>query len=255
MEIIKKIIKKLIFIRRKILVYIYYTAKPLYINPIWYFRKYFEYSSEKEFKKIDNGELYNLVLSLLQKSKSTGCEYADYYEIYRAIEKRKANQILELGSGISTCIIAYALMKKEKATGIKGEIVTMEESEFYYQQFLDIIPENLKKYITAIYSPRKTSYFDEKLGCYYEDIPSREAGYDFVFIDAPTEYYPTDKQKCFDADLINLINEKKLNNPFIILDQRIGTFWALNELVPNLNLKYNPFKKHSTTILTTNNKN
>ncbi len=249
-----EIIKKLTFIRRRISNYIYYTAKPRYINPIWYLRKYFEYSGENKFKKIHKGELYNLVQNLLQKSNSTGCEYADYYAIYSAVEKRKANQILELGSGISTCIIAYALMKKEESTGIKGEIVTMEESEFYYENFLSIIPEHLKKYITAIYSPRKTSYFGEKLGCYYENIPSREVGYDFVFIDAPTTYYPEDKEKCFDADLINLINDKKLNNPFIILDQRIGTLWSLNELVPNLNLKYNPFKKHSTSILATNNK-
>ena len=82
---------------------------------------------------------------------------------------------------------------------------------------------------------------------------SREGGYDYVFIDAPTTYYPEDKEKCFDADLINLLKDKKLNNPFIILDQRIGTLWALNEIIPNLNLRYNPFKKHSTTTFKTNN--
>jgi len=244
-----KILRKIAVGKKLVSNYFYYTAKPAYINPIWYARKYYETAGEKNFKKINGGELYNLVQDLLKKSKSTGCEYADYYALYKAIEKTNANTILELGSGISTCIIAYILMKREESLGIKGEIVTLEESEYYYSNFLSIIPENLGKYITPVYSPRKTSDFSKKLGCYYEDIPRREPGYDFVFIDAPTTFYPADKEKCFDADLINLINDKKLNNPFVILDQRIGTLWALNELIPNLNLKYNPFKKHSTTIL------
>ena len=243
--------KKITVARRLISNYIFYTARPRYVNPIWSLRKYFEFLGEKNFKKINKGELYDLVQVLLKKSESTGCEYADYYALYKAVEKTNANYILELGSGISTCIIAYALMKKEECQGIKGEVVTMEESEFYYNNFLSIIPEYLKKYITPVYSPRKTANFKGKLGCFYEEIPDREAGYDFVFIDAPTTYYPEDKEKCFDADLINLINDKKLNNPFIILDQRIGTLWALNELIPNLKLKYNPFKKHSTTLLKT----
>lgn len=248
-----KIIKKITTAKKLILNYFFYTARPKYINPIWFLRKYFEYDAEKKFKEIDNGDLYNFVNKLLIESESTGCEYADYYALYNSISKTNANVILELGSGISTCVIAYVLMKKHENYGIKGEIVTMEESEFYYNNFLKIIPENLKKYITPTYSPRKTSYYSGKLGCYYEDIPSREGGYDYVFIDAPTTYYPEDKEKCFDADLINLLKDKKLNNPFIILDQRIGTLWALNEIIPNLNLRYNPFKKHSTTTFKTNN--
>lgn len=246
-----RIKKKISVVKKLLLNYSYYTARPKYINPIWLLRKYYEYLAKKNFMKIDNGDLYNLVNQLLIKSKSTGCEYGDYYALYKSLKETNANSILELGSGISTCIIAYVLMKKEESTSKKGEVVTMEESEFYYKNFLEIIPDYLKQYITPIYSPRKTSHFSGILGCYYEEIPRREYGYDYVFIDAPTTYYPEDKEKCFDADLINLINENKLDNPFIILDQRISTLWALNELIPELNLKYNPFKKHSTSILQT----
>ena len=51
--------------------------------------------------------------------------------------------------------------------------------------------------------------------------------------------------KYFDADLINIVNEKKLQDYFIILGQRIGTFWALNKPMPALNLKYSLIKRQS----------
>ena len=60
--------------------------------------------------------------------------------------------------------------------------------------------------------------FSDKLGCFYEDIPATADGYDFIFIDAPQLYFPGDVMKCFDADLVNLVNDKKLNDCFIILD-------------------------------------
>ena len=76
-----------------------------------------------------------------------------------------------------------------------------------------------------------------------------DGGYDFLFIDAPQLYFPGDAMKCFDADLINLVNDKKLSNRFILLDQRIGTLRALNKLIPSLKLKYDVIKRQSTAFL------
>jgi hypothetical protein len=236
---------------KRFIVYVYYTAKPDFINPIYYFRRLYDYQCEVKFKKIDNGELYHLIKKITEKSKSTGCEYSDYFNLYDSIIKRKAKNVLELGSGISTCVIAYALMKLHNDQNSKGIVVTMEESDFYHKNFLKIIPDELKIYIKSIYSPRKKSSYFNVIGCHYEDIPSIESGYDFVFIDAPQTIYPGERKKCFDSDLINLINENKLNNPYVILDQRIGSLWTLNKLIPNLHLKYNPFKKQSSTVFKT----
>ena len=249
---IKKIIKILKIYFKRFSVYTYYTAKPNFINPIYYLRRLYDYQGEIKFKKIDNGELYHLIKKITKKSKSTGCEYSDYFSLYDRIIKRKAKNVLELGSGISTCVIAYALMKLHKDQNSKGIVVTMEESDFYHKNFLEIIPDELKNYIKSIHSPRKKSIYSNLLGCHYESIPSIKSGYDFVFIDAPQTIYPGENKKSFDSDLINLINQNKLNNPYVILDQRIGSLRTLNKLIPNLNLKYNPFKKQSSTIFKTN---
>ena len=42
---------------KRFIVYVYYTAKPDFINPIYYFRRLYDYQCEVKFKKIDNGKL------------------------------------------------------------------------------------------------------------------------------------------------------------------------------------------------------
>tara|TARA_B100000242_G_scaffold17275_1_gene10575 strand:+ start:14776 stop:15540 length:765 start_codon:yes stop_codon:yes gene_type:complete len=249
LNILEKIFKKVSSLWLSFLNYFYYTAKPSFLNPIAYLRKVSDKEGEKEFKKIDGGNLYKLISEIKEKSGSTGCEYADYLILYNNVIKRKPLNVLELGSGISTCVIAYALKKNSDQHNIQSKITTMEESEFYYQDFLKIIPSSLKSYINPLHSPRQTRYYSEKLGCFYKEIPSVDGGYDFLFIDAPQLYFPGDAMKCFDADLINLINDNKLNTCFILLDQRIGTLWALNKLIPPLKLKYDVIKRQSTAVL------
>ena len=231
--------------------YFYYTARPRFINPIYFLRLVSDRLGKNEFKEIDNGDLFSLVESLRKKSQSTGCEYADYLTLYKKVIEIKPKSVLELGCGISSCVIAYALKSNKENFNIDGKITTMEESQFYYENFLPIIPNNLKDFIQVVYSERKTKYFtDSDLGCFYSEIPKSEPRYDFLFIDAPQTKYPEDEKKCFDADLINLIHDSKLNDCFIILDQRIGTLWALNRILPSLNLKYNVVKRHATSFLT-----
>ena len=46
-----KIIKKITTAKKLILNYFFYTARPKYINPIWFLRKYFEYDAEKNLRK------------------------------------------------------------------------------------------------------------------------------------------------------------------------------------------------------------
>ena len=232
--------------------YFYYTARPHILNPIHFLRLISDKNGKSNFKKIDDGDLFRLVEILRKKSQSTGCEYADYLTLYNKVITNKPKSILELGCGISTCVMAYALKKNKDSYGIDGKITTMEESKYYYENFLQIIPNDLKNFIQVIYSERKTKYFtDSDLGCFYNEIPISESkfGYDFLFIDAPQTKYPEDEKKCFDADLINLIHDNKLDDCFIILDQRIGTLWTLNKILPFLKLKYNVVKRHATSFL------
>ena len=90
----------------KIQVYLYYTAKPNLLNPIFYMRLIRESYSEYRIKKIDNGQLHEHLTTTIAKSKSTGCEYSDYLTIWNALNKSKPKNILECGSGISSVLSA-----------------------------------------------------------------------------------------------------------------------------------------------------
>src|SRR5262245_2042846 len=51
-----------------------------------------------------NGELQ----AYLSRSGSTGCNYLDYWELYKAVRERKPREILECGTGVSTVVLAVA---------------------------------------------------------------------------------------------------------------------------------------------------
>lgn len=231
--------------------YFYYTGRPKYLNPIFYLRLIANFIYHQKLIRVNDGELIDLVQELLKKSKSTSCNYADLYLLYYYVIYRKPISILELGSGISTVVMAYALDKLNTIHGIQGKITTMEESEFYYNDFIKIIPNHLTKYINPILSPRVTSIYQGVKACSYKEIPSCKHGYELVFIDGPQTHLPTDPIKAFDSDLIFLIRDNKLRNPLILLDQRISSMLMLNKFIPNLDLRYNPINMLSKVILDT----
>ena len=49
------------------------------------------------------------LLEVIKKSSSTGVNYSDHKLLYETIIKTKPKFVLELGSGISSSTIAYAL--------------------------------------------------------------------------------------------------------------------------------------------------
>lgn len=68
-----------------------------------------------------NQELWGVLQEYLQKSKSTGCGYIDYACLYEIVRVMKPVEILECGTGVSTLVIAHALMENEIETGRGGE--------------------------------------------------------------------------------------------------------------------------------------
>ena len=236
-------VKKLRSLLRILRFYFLYKAKPRYLNPYFWLRIFYRYYDEYRFSKLNNGEIYRLTQKLVETSGSTGCSYSDYLNLYSLIKKHKPKDPIEFGSGISSCVIAYALKEIDHSGGEKGYLTTMEESDFYYKDFLKIIPEDLSNYINPILSSRKTKFFDGYFGCFYQSIP--EGKYDFVYIDGPHTTFE-DEEKAFDADILNLIQSDSLkSNSTIVLDQRVQTLEVLNKISNFIFLKYRPSKSHS----------
>jgi len=66
-----------------LLVYLYYTARPHIINPIFWLRLINEWYKKRKLTK--NDFLWNHLSVAIRKSKSLGCEYSDYYFLYNSL--------------------------------------------------------------------------------------------------------------------------------------------------------------------------
>lgn len=233
--------RKIKILYRLIVIYLYYTAKPNNINPIHYMRIYFQGSCLNKLRN-DHEELFKLLLKMISLSNSTGCEFGDYLLLYNTIKKIKPKCVLECGSGITSCVIAFALKENYQKSGIKSKFISLEENQYYHEQVKKIFPDSLNEYVQFVLSERVEKEYLGELGCFYENMPNYD--YDFVFIDGPTLRSTQSSPKCFNADIINIL--EKLNpdqRVDVLIDQRVGTYWVLKSLIPGAKIEYDVVKK------------
>ena len=224
--------------------YFYYSGRDKIIdpiNPIYHLRKHYERESREKIES--DSELSAILHSMLAKSDSTGCEFGDYYELYRSIRSLKPKCVLECGSGISSGIIAYSLKQLADEFNHTTTFVSMEENPFYHDQVKTIFPDSLRPYVSFVLAEREENKFGSLWGCFYKEVP--DYPYDFVFIDGPTERKDSRSPKCFNADFIQVVEKTK--NPVVgLLDQRVTTYWALKSLMTGAKIRYSVVKKVTT---------
>ena len=239
--IVKKIIKYISSIPLRLINYFYYTARPKALNPISYLRDKNEKISINELKKIDSGKLFILIKELLKKSGSTGCEFSDYYELYKQLNHHKPKMILECGSGISSLVIAYFISKRSNAEEYK--CISCEENQNYHSQIKNIFPADYAQFIDFVHLVRKEGVINGINCSFYDGLPKKN--YDYIFIDGPTFRINSESQKCFNSDLINIIKQNDNITVNGIMDQRMINYITYRKLMPHASIKYNVVKKLS----------
>lgn len=182
----------------------------------------------RALKKLkENRQLYQTIIDYIKKSESTGCSYFDYWTLYHYIRKNKPAEILECGTGVSSIVMAHALMENEQDGSLTGRITSMEDVDLWYQKAQNLIPEKLRPYIEIIHSPKVEYYHSIFRGVGYRDIPQR--AYEFVFIDGPETTAPSDGSLTFDFDLINVVT--RAEQPIsAIVDKRAATCYVFQKL-------------------------
>ena len=231
---IKNIIKNKIL---NIIIYFYYTAKPKKINPINYLRDLNEKKSQLFIKKISNLQKYLDEVS--NKSNSTGVNYSDHKILYETIRSVKPKYILELGSGISSTTICYALRENKELDNIEGKLISIEENDNYFNEVKKITSPDLLPFVDFILSQRETKKIMDMKGCFYNQIPRNN--YDIVFIDGPTlRGIPPNyrESKAFNSAILNLLSNNSYVPSHIFLDQRIDSMWSLKKCLPETKFKY-----------------
>jgi len=198
-------------------------------------RKLAQWRSRRQL--VRNPELWRALQTYLKQTESTGCGYIDYHALYREIRARKPSEVLECGTGVTTLIIAHALLENERETGARGRVTSMEEYEEWLEMSRRLLPPAYSGYVDFRLSDTIEDRFSLFRGVRYKDIPDR--AYDFVFVDGPKYHSPVDGSPTFDFDLLHVLRTAKTPVAALI-DKRVSTCFVLQQVLGMDKLRYSP---------------
>jgi predicted O-methyltransferase YrrM len=147
------------------------------------------------------------------------------------------NNILELGSGISTIILARLLKKNN----LNAKITSIDESLEWINILKNILQnEDLLKYVDFLYIPTVKSLEVDLTYKYQEEVISnllKNQKFDLILIDGP-KAWPHGK-KMSRASNSKIIMNHLENNFSIFIDNanRVGEKLLINEVQNHLNIK------------------
>lgn len=171
--------------------------------------------------------LWQAIEDYKKVSDVTGASMSDYRTLYEQVRQYKPREILELGTGFSSVILAHALMENEKEGAPKGRITSMEEHEGWYDKASEVLPENVSDHVEIIHSPKVDGFYKIFRGVQYREIPDRN--YDFIFSDGPERHSTVNGDKLFDLDLVQIVrrSEKPIR---AVVDNHYLTFYVLQKV-------------------------
>lgn len=198
-------------------------------------RKIAQWRAQK--KLFAHPELWGELQKYLAETASTGCSPTDYWHLYHEIRSRKPREILECGTGVSTLVIAHALMENERDTGVQGRITSMDEVSDWLEMSRRLLPGHYHRFVDFRLSDTVEDCFSMFRGVRYRDVPSRD--YDFVFVDGPKYKSPVDGVPTFDFDFIHVL----LNSTGPVsglVDRRVSTCFVPQQILGYNKLRYDP---------------
>jgi hypothetical protein len=146
--------------------------------------------------------------------------------------------VLECGGGVSTLVIAHALMENTRE-GHPGRVTSLEEHESYHEISKGLLPGKYAKYAELVHSPTVEDTYLMFRGMRYRDIPERD--YDFVFVDGPAYAAPSDGGLTFDFDFIHVV--KRAKKPvYGLCDKRVSTVYVLQQIFGTDRIRYDGVK-------------
>ena len=198
-------------------------------------RRLLNFFAERKIRK--NKLLWENLQEYLKKTRSTGCGFIDYWYLYQYVRKNKPSNILECGTGVTTLIMATALLELEAEGYEVGKITSMDSNKEYLDMSEGLLPEPLKKYVDFQLSDLVEDFFSVYRGVRYKNIPDRD--YDFVFVDGPDYKSSIDGTLSFDFDFIYLL--RNATHPMAgLVDKRVSTCYVLQQVLGADNVKYDP---------------
>jgi len=171
--------------------------------------------------------LWSAMMEYTKGSDVTGASMSDFLTLYQHVRSHKPMEILELGTGVSSVVLAHALLDNANEGHGLGHITSMEEDENWHRTAVENLPENLHRIVDIRHSPKIDGAYKLFRGVRYTEIPDRP--YDFVFSDGPERHSPVNNDKLFDLDLILIV--MRSDRPVrAIVDNHYLTFYVLQKV-------------------------
>ena len=187
-----------------------------------------------------HSDLWQALQTYMARSGSTGCSYSDYWTLYHYVRKEKPKEILECGTGVSTLVLAYALMENEQDGHGTGRITSMEELEQYFDTALDLMPAKFRNYVDFVLSPKVEDTYFIYRGVRYREVPDRR--YNFVFVDGPGTIAPSDGTLTFDFDYLRVVMNSQ-HPVFAIVDSRLLACYVFQKVFGVSKVRYDVLRK------------
>jgi len=175
-----------------------------------------------------NTELWSLMTEAAAGTAVTGASYSDYLTLYEQVKTFKPKEVLECGTGITTVVLAQALLENSRETGESpGRVTSMEDDRDWFEIARSRLPQAVVPVVDLIHSPKVDGFYKCFRGVMYETVPDRP--YDFVFSDGPDRHSPVNGDKLFNLDLINVV--RRAEQPVrAVVDNHYLTFYILQKV-------------------------
>ena len=185
-------------------------------------------------------------VSLDFSKKVTGM-YSQYrfLHLYRLIKRIKPKIVFEYGSGASTVFIAECLRLNDYLYGIKGKLISFEQSEKWSELIANNFPHELLEYVELNLKHVRLENFSQKYrGLYYEnDYYPKEI--DLMYIDGPTATRGNKEsedalQFWLCADIVKMVNNG-VTIKYAVTDHRHVNFIFYKKCLTEYNISFSRY--------------
>ena len=120
-----------------------------------------------------NGPLWELMREASAGTAVTGASYSYYLTLYEQVRAIRPREILECGAGISTGVLAYALMENAREDGgAPVRVTSMEDDRDWFETAQVRLPEAVRGVVDLIHSPKVDRFYTCFRGVQYESLPN-----------------------------------------------------------------------------------
>lgn len=109
--------------------------------------------------------------------------YMELWHLYSDVRQRQPKIIFEFGSGLSTNVLASALLANAEEGGTVGKLYSFESEQKWHAEAERWLPDALRPFVELIYSPTRVEVMFGVKVFKYSHIP--EVTPNMVYLDGP----------------------------------------------------------------------